>query len=112
MCENLAQLTRIDLANGVIPLWHDESMLNKYLLDKNPLIMPVNYLYPEGKWMPCRWRKNNPFKDNIKILSTDKTNPRYGGQDYLRELTDKKINKPYLYLLKLTLPFTHILRGK
>lgn len=97
MCEKLAALTRIDIDNGVIPLWHDESMLNKYLLDKNPLIMPVNYLYLEGRWMPRKWYKNNPFKDNIKILSTDKAHPRYGGQDYLRGLTDKKKTQNPVY---------------
>ena len=94
MCEELSHLTHIDMENNVFPLWHDESMLNKYMLNKNPLIMPVNYLYPEGNWMPRKWRKNNPFKNDIKILSTDKANPRYGGYKYLRGLSDKKMKNP------------------
>lgn len=87
MCEELSRLTHIDMDNNVIPLWHDESMLNKYLLDKNPLIMPINYLYPAWR---KKWRKNNPYIKNIKILSTDKGHPKYGGTEYLRGLTDKK----------------------
>lgn len=94
MCEELSKLTHVDIENKVEPLWHDESMLNKYLLDKNPLIMPVNYLYPEGRWMPRKWYKNNPFKHDIKILSTDKAHPRFGGKYYLRGLTDKKMKMP------------------
>ena len=94
MCEELSRLTHIDIDNGVVPLWHDESMLNKYMLNKNPLIMPVNYLYPEERWMPRKWYRNNPFKKDIKILSTDKTHPRYGGKEYLRGISDKKAKMP------------------
>ena len=54
---NMAQTIKtwidIDLKNKVMPAWHDESMLNRYMIDymkdKNPLILPPNYAVPEGK---------------------------------------------------------------
>jgi len=36
-----------DMSNGIIPVWHDESALNWYLLDKDPLALPPTYAYPE-----------------------------------------------------------------
>lgn len=91
MCEVCSHNIHIDYENGIIAQWHDESHLNRYLLDKNPLILPVNYLYPEEPWMPRKWRNNNPFRDNIKILSTNKKAYRFGGHDYLRGITDEKL---------------------
>ena len=41
----------VDLKNGVMPLWHDESMLNRYMIDymkkKAPLILSPEYAVPE-----------------------------------------------------------------
>lgn len=38
-----------DLNNGIMPLWHDESHLNRYFIDFKPtLILPADYCYPEG----------------------------------------------------------------
>lgn len=84
MCKKCSENDHTDLDNNVIALWHDESHLNKYLLDKNPLIMPVNYLYPETSKKRSKWNKPNEFSKDIKILSVDKTKPQYGGHDYLR----------------------------
>ena len=84
LCKECAKIVDEDLRKNIIPIWHDESVLNKYLVDKNPLIMSVSYLYPEEKWLSLEWYKNNPFRKNIKILSVDKTHPKYGGRDYLR----------------------------
>lgn len=72
MSQKLEEKTDLDLKNGIIPLFHDESMLNWYYKDKNPLLMPPSHAYPE------MW--NLPFK---KIMvQRDKQN--YGGHDYLR----------------------------
>lgn len=70
-----------DLEQNIIPIWHDESIINKYILDKNPLIIPCNYYYPEEWNLP-------EFSSDIKILLRDKTNPKYGGLDWLRGKTD------------------------
>lgn len=61
-----------DLNNGVIALWHDESHLNKYLLDKHPLVLSPEYGFPEGL--------NIPFKTRVIILDKNKL----GGHSFLR----------------------------
>ena len=43
----------IDLGNGIMPLWHDESHLNRYFIDIKPTtILSPSYCYPE------QWRLN------------------------------------------------------
>lgn len=37
----------IDLSKKIIPIWHDESALNWYTSNKDPLILPPTYAYPE-----------------------------------------------------------------
>jgi hypothetical protein len=48
MAEILKNNTDSDIENGIIPIWHDESMLNWYYHDKNPLTLPYTYIYPES----------------------------------------------------------------
>lgn len=73
--------TQVDLDNNIIALWHDESQLNRYMLDKNPRILSPAYGYPEGRKLPFE----------PKIIIRDKNN--YGGHSFLRNekrsLTDK-----------------------
>ncbi len=99
MCETCSKNIHTDEENGIVALWHDESHLNKYLLDKNPPILPVNYLYPEH-WI--RKKRKHPFKDDIKILMMEKEYPRWGGRDYLRGVTDvpQRGKSPLLRLKK------------
>jgi hypothetical protein len=54
--------TKFDLESGIIPVYHDESYLNKYFLDKNVHKLDPGYAYPEG------W--NIPFDPKIQL--TDK----------------------------------------
>lgn len=72
MSKILAEKADIDMKNNIIPIWHDESMLNWYYKDKNPLLLPSDYAYPET------W--NLPFKKII--VQRDKQ--KYGGHEYLR----------------------------
>lgn len=72
LINTLRQNVQADLENGIIALWHDESHLNKYLLNKKVKIMNPAYGYPEG------WQL--PFEKKVIIL--DKT--KYGGHSYLR----------------------------
>lgn len=72
MSKILDNMIDVDLSNGIMPIWHDESALNWYYLDKNPLIVDSGYSYPEN------W--NLPF--NKKITQLDKNN--FGGHTFLR----------------------------
>lgn len=78
-----------DLDNDVIALWHDESHINKYILDKNYKILDPGYIYPEG------W--NLPFEK--KIIVRDKN--KWGGHAGLRGIEEsKKYRGSVIHLLK------------
>jgi histo-blood group ABO system transferase len=47
MIDILAQMVEDDLSKGQIPIWHDESYLNKYLSDKDCEPLPPTYAWPE-----------------------------------------------------------------
>ena len=51
-----------DLESDIIALWHDESQMNRYMIDKNPKVLNPSYCYPES------W--NIPF--DKKLLALDK----------------------------------------
>lgn len=63
-----------DLKNGLIAIWHDESHLNHYLLDKHPLILSPSYCFPEDSTIP--------FKPILLIIDKMK----HGGHNYLRNM--------------------------
>jgi histo-blood group ABO system transferase len=49
MAETIKHAIDIDTQNGVMAVWHDESHLNRYLLDNPPArILGPEYCYPEG----------------------------------------------------------------
>jgi hypothetical protein len=72
MSKILNDMIDIDLNNQIIPIWHDESALNWYYLNRNPLLLDSSYVYPEG------W--SIPFTK--KIIQRNKSS--YGGYEYLR----------------------------
>lgn len=72
--------TKIDNGNNIVATWHDESHLNKYIMDKNYKLLSPGFSYPEN------W--NIPF--NKKIIMRDKA--RHGGHDYLRGITPLKVS--------------------
>ncbi len=41
-----------DLQNGIVAVWHDESHLNKYILDKKVKVLHPGFLYPDGAALP------------------------------------------------------------
>ena len=61
-----------DLEKGIIAEWWDESHLNRYFLDKEPLSLSPSYLYFEDYHLP--------FEPKLEIL--DKV--KYGGHAFLR----------------------------
>lgn len=101
-----------DLQNEIIPIWHDESALNWYLINKDPLVLPPVYAYPEHCYgeivkkiltekndaselgilssdFHSAQDPNDPFKhiledfDTLKIIQRNKN--MEGGKIYLRK---------------------------
>lgn len=77
-----------DIRNGIIALWHDESHLNRYILDHPYKLLSPAYLYPEG------WKL--PFPK--KILVRDKS--LFGGHDYMRGITNKNNSKHFYFNIR------------
>lgn len=115
LIRDLAERTQRDLANGVIALWHDESHLNRYLWENRDRLktLPISYGVPEV------WIRHNPYRFSCKIydpkkmelydtyiVMRDKHHPRFGGVNYMRGLTDKRVG----YLRFLLAPVYHFLR--
>ena len=48
LIDDLYRAIQYDLERGVIAIWHDESHLNKYILNKNPLLIEPPYILAEG----------------------------------------------------------------
>lgn len=60
-----------DAKNGIVPTWHDESVLNRYLIERYPTkILSPSYHYPEGniEYYKKMWPEDYP----CKILLLDK----------------------------------------
>ncbi|MFA7658460.1 MAG: glycosyltransferase [Candidatus Gastranaerophilaceae bacterium] len=73
-----------DLNHQITPKVHDESVFNKYILDKNFLELSNFYIYPTvGKFF-------YKFDKRIKIIQRDKSSYKYGGHAYLRGQSDKR----------------------
>jgi hypothetical protein len=74
MSYQLSKLIDEDEMKGIIPIWWDESALNWYLRDRNPLLINSGYAYPEGWELPM----------DKKIIQRDKN--KHGGYNYLRKI--------------------------
>jgi len=61
-----------DSRNNITAVWHDESHLNRYILDVNYKLLDASYAYPEGVHLGL----------DKKIIIRDKN--RFGGHDFLR----------------------------
>lgn len=61
-----------DIANGVMPIWHDETAINRYFLDNEPnIILSPSYHYPQSN-LEYYKRIWDPNVFNPKILLLDK----------------------------------------
>ena len=68
MSEKIASSIEDDLKKGIIAVWHDESHLNRYLLDNPPTLeLSPSYCFPEAiDYSPNIW--NVPFERKILAL--------------------------------------------
>jgi hypothetical protein len=80
MVDILAERIKKDFDKGVIALWHDESHLNRYMIDYSKPFKKLSpaYLYPQGVKIPFR----------KKIIVLDKS--KLGGHSFLRSQTASK----------------------
>ena len=57
-----------DARHGIVPIWHDESMMNRYLYDNPPArILPPSFCYPEGYAGGYGWSPNQ-YKPVFVVL--------------------------------------------
>lgn len=68
MSETIVQNVEKDFGKGIIAVWHDESHMNRYLLDNPPsLELTPSYCFPEAvDYNPGGW--NVPFERKILAL--------------------------------------------
>ena len=72
MCSIISEWCSKDLSKNIIPKWHDESYMNKYMYDNKPTLeLSPSYAYPE------LW--SIPFGKKIIHLAKDHERIRYGG---------------------------------
>jgi Glycosyltransferase family 6 len=66
-----------DVSNGIIPIWHDETAINRYFLDHPPLSLTPSYHYPQSNIE--RYKKmwgGNVFHPRIMLPDKDHHNIR------------------------------------
>jgi len=85
MSSVLADLIDLDLMKGIVPIWHDESALNWYVMEKNPKILDPTFAYPDvftgNKTHDPHYKIIAKFGDP-KILQLNKDD--FGGKKMLR----------------------------
>lgn len=67
MARVIAARVNQDLENGYIAAWHDESHLNRYMIDHRPtVILNPSYCFPEADWA-----QDLPFRKVLQALNKD-----------------------------------------
>jgi histo-blood group ABO system transferase len=67
MAQVISANVQSDLEKGYIAIWHDESHLNRYLIDWRPtVILNPSYCFPEAEWA-----RDYPFRKLLVALNKD-----------------------------------------
>ncbi len=103
MSEKLSAHILQDKNNHIMAKWHDESHLNKYIIDKSPLILPPNYT-----WAPFDLTLFKTFQSDLKIIMRTKNTPKYGTTDFLRGKTDERLSPELTQIAPLALHLSEI----
>lgn len=99
MNKQMAEMILTDKANNIIPIWHDESVLNKFFVNcEHPrTILSPAYHYPEwsegiiNPWVKNLWDKEKDYFNNTigeqlpidpKIVFVEKGNSNKGAEYY------------------------------
>lgn len=69
MCEICNHWIDKDKMNDIIPIWHDESMINRYFIDTPPKVLDCRYNYCEKRALPIE--KKIVWKDKELYFSFD-----------------------------------------
>jgi FkbM family methyltransferase len=77
MCKDISEQIDYDLSNNIHPKFWDEPYMNRYLLDKNPLILDPGYSFPDNESV------RSLIKD-VKIYALQLDKSKLGGHNFLR----------------------------
>lgn len=73
LCKTCDTWIREDEEKNIFPLWFDESILNKFLLNRTDIrVLDVSYWYPEAWWFPKFIPKILSLSKEIYVGSKDK----------------------------------------
>lgn len=81
-CETIKSWINIDLSNNIMPIWHDESMWNRYCVTNPPAkLLSQSYIYPEecirdGNEKICDLLKKHNIKPIMLPIKKDHKNMR------------------------------------
>lgn len=98
MCEICNQWIDKDLSNDIIPIWHDESIINKYYLLYPPKVLDCRYNYCEKRNLPIE--KKILYKDKTKYFSfNDLKRPEY--KDCRIDMPGRNIIRGLNFLIRI-----------
>lgn len=79
-CRTARRAIDLDYADGIVAQWHDESHLNRYILDHPYTLRSAGYCYPEN------WKLKSRAEGDIPKIIEVRDKKTHGGRDQLRAL--------------------------